>query len=234
MELSLDYNYSTKYIPEVYTLIALLIIIVVFIIASFIYYYARYMNKVKIETSKVEILINILLSAAFMSGFLCVFYFTYITGIEEKVVVNNIVDVLDKNISKVPPGFITTLQADNIIPATTGIIPEINAIADAGADGGADVALSDSDLVTIQKNKNIEIKAILIFGIFTVVIIIFSFLILRYFRLNYKKIFILNGILLASIALIEFIFATYFVANFINIDLNNLIYITLSVFYTIE
>ena len=207
MEITGDYNKNAQYYPEIYTLCTITGIIIVCAIISSIYYFVSFPES---SINKISFTVNIILSSGLMAGFLCIFFFTYLDGIEKQVFINNISDIIYKFISNMPSEVKTQLktliQVENII--------DIN---------------SSSDIDILNNNADIKLKAFLIFGAIALVIIFSSIIVLYLNQLAIIKTFGINLLLLSSIAIIEFLFATYFVTNYINIDINNLVYNWLAV-----
>lgn len=219
---------NTQYYPEIYSLVGILLAIIIYAIISSIYYF-RHFTESKIN--KVKFISNILLSSGLMAGFLCIFYFTYLKNIEKQVFIDNIRDVINTIVSVMPYSIKSFLAA--LIPENfkLQVFTDVNETSDANPDANPDVNpnADNGDADIIASNKNIIIKAILIFGTLCILIFIGVTILLYKTGKNIVKIYGVNLLLLSSIAFMETIFATYFVSNIITIDINNVIYMLLAV-----
>lgn len=156
--------------------------------------------------NKSELINKVLINVLFISLFISIFFFTYGSYIEKKVI-NNQMYFLAENIKS-----LFSLFGEN---TNKLIIAKINEIELPN--------LSKEDKKVKENNNKIKIKAflsIIIFIILISVIIYFNYN--KFGNNSYKlsEIISENIIILIAIALTEFIFITYFGARFISIEPN--------------
>jgi|694.fasta_scaffold86510_4 hypothetical protein len=215
MELSGNYTYDSDYNTEIYTLTGLSAFLIIGIMVCLIYYFKTFTN-IRSTWTISEVIVNILLSSGLMSGFLCIFYFTYLDKVEKDVLLNNIKNVFNDlgPEDKIPAEIVSLLQ--EIINYI-----KLNYVSNNNADANV-----------IATNVAIRNKAIYIFGGGFCIVLIISIIIMLVVKAPIFKILGINLVLLASIAFTEFMFATFFVANYLYLDINNIIYDTLAVYQT--
>lgn len=212
MELSGEYNYDSQYNPEIFSLCGMAGIFLIGIIGCLIYYYVKFTDK-QMHYSRPEVIVNILLASGLMSGFLCIFYFTYLDKVEKEVMINNIKSVF------------SDIMPANKIPANiAGIINSLLTFLDAN-----NVQDDSVDTDAIANNTKIRTRAIIIFGGGFICVVIIALITIFMNKLDILKIIGINMLLLLSIVIMEFIFATFFVANYDYIDINNVLYDGLAV-----
>ena len=213
MEINGNYKYDSQYNPEIYTLCGLSALLLISVISCLIYYKMTFIDK-KLNFNAPEVLVNILLSSGLMSGFLCVFYFTYLDKVEKDVLLNNIKGVFNDITPSINlPANVVSIIKNLINYVNTNYVPD-----------------STRDDNAINNNQKIRNKAIMIFGGGFALIMIVALAILIIKKASIAKIIGINLLLLASIALTEFMFATFFVSNYSYLDLNNVIYDGLAVY----
>jgi hypothetical protein len=217
-------SYSRDYYPEIYVVCALTGIIIIALISAIIY------GTIKHRKSYGPVmLINILLSSGLMSGFLCIFYFTYLDTVEKQL----FRDTITKGITDSIYGLPIAIRKYIAIGAQALIAQQQRQ--GQGQEQGQGQPLTSPDIMLDQEteliNTTIKHKAYLIFGILFGAIIIVSFAICyKFFYTEIAKIFGINTVLLLSIMLIEIMFATFFIKNYIILDTNNITYAGLAVY----
>jgi hypothetical protein len=157
--------------------------------------------------NKSELLSKVLINVLFISIFITVFFFTYVSYIEKKVVVEQM-NFLSRDIKNFFGLFGKNIN-DNISEKLNNIsIPN----------------LEHEDEKTTHSNKNIQKKS-LIFIVFFI-LIMSTIIYLNYSKYgvtsyNLGNIISENLVILVAIAITEFVFLTYFASRFVSINPNS-------------
>lgn len=214
MKLTGEYVFDPTYNNEILISSLLSGLVVITIFGLLFYYFITFKGK-KMHFHFAEMSVNILLSSGLISGFLCLFYFTYLYKIEK--------DVLCRNIKRV---FKDLLPEDKINPEYIEIIKNlIEYVKKSYIDKS-----ENEDSVDIAQNNSVRNKAIIIYAGGFAVIIIISIILIIYYKLPMLEIFGINLILLIGLAISDFMFETFFAKNYNYIDINNILYDSLAVY----
>lgn len=147
---------------------------------------------------------NVILSVAFAATFIGIFFFTYAKNVEKDVVVNNVNYTVDSLLSG-----ITVLVNDNVKTILSNQVSQVKLGDMSGADKEVD-----------ENNKKLLIQSAQILGTILVVSLVSTFMIAKYYDLDFTELIIQNLILLCGIGLTEFVFLKYIIANFISANPN--------------
>jgi len=147
---------------------------------------------------------NVILSVAFASTFIGIFFFTYAKNVEKDVVVNNVNYTVDSLLSG-----ITVLANDDAKKILAEQVSQVKL----GDMSGADKEVNDN-------NSKLLVQSAKILGTILVVSLITTFIIAKIYDLDFTELIIQNLILLCGIGLTEFIFLKFIIANFISANPN--------------
>ena len=153
-----------------------------------------------------EVTVNLLCSVLFISIFIVVFFFSYASVMERKVIVQQTQEVVDYFFDD----FVILLQNPKVIEYASEII------------NGLDVDTQNEDARIKNKNETIiesTLMIILLFGTFLSLLIIFVF-VKNCNEVNFTKVFIKNVFVLGIVALTEFLFTTFIASKYITFDPN--------------
>jgi hypothetical protein len=167
------------------------------------------------KTKFVVMIINILLSVAFASTFIAIFFFTYAKNVEKQIVLKNV----KYFINDINYNFISILP-DNIKKSLSDKLSQVE-LPD----------MSEEDNATAESNRKLLIKSMMIFSVFFIILFSSAFGLAHFTKNNFFEILLENVFLLCGVATIEFLFLTFIASNFISVDTNNIKY---SVFKTID
>jgi hypothetical protein len=147
---------------------------------------------------------NVILSVAFAATFIGIFFFTYAKNVEKDVVVNNVNYTVDSLLSG-----ITVVLNDDVKNILSDQVSQVKL----GDMSGADKEVDDN-------NSKLLIQSAQILGTLFVVSLVSTFIIAKYYDLDFTELIIQNLILLCGIGLTEFVFLKYIIANFISANPN--------------
>lgn len=157
-----------------------------------------------------EVAVNLLCSVLFISIFIVVFFFSYASIMERKVIEQQTQQVVDYFFDD----FVIILQNPKVTTYASNII------------SGLDVDTQNEDARIKDKNETIietTLMIILLFGTFLSLLIIFVF-VKNCNEVNFTKVFIKNLIVLSVVALTEFLFTTFIASKYITFDPNYIKY----------
>ena len=145
---------------------------------------------------------NILVSLTIFSAFLSIFYFTYASYIENQILNNQIKILVDNLTYNIKDFNIDTNYLLKIINETK--LPD----------------LSKEDNEVTNTNAQLIKKALLIFGIFSLISLIIIFIICYVYKVNIKQILKNNFILLVFVAITEIFFLNVIAKSYRSVDPN--------------
>ncbi len=157
-----------------------------------------------------ELLLNIFFSVLFISIFIVVFFFSYASLMERKVIEIQTQQVVDYFFDD----FVIILQNEKVQELANQILEDL------------DVYTNQDDERIKEKNEKIigtTLMLIIIFATILLLIIIFLF-VKNCNKIDIRKIFIKNIILLGVVALTEFLFTTFIASKYISFDPNYIKY----------
>lgn len=149
---------------------------------------------------------NIIMATAMISVFLGVFFFTYASRVEQKIVVERSTQIVDDMV----------LTAKNAIPQQqkamilNEIVPYLV----------VPQSLEEEDAQVAAANKELMITAAKAIGIFVAICVFLLALLTIFFKVPIVELLKDNFIILIFVGLTEFTFLTYFAQNYITIDAN--------------
>uniref|UniRef100_A0A6C0KUF2 Uncharacterized protein n=1 Tax=viral metagenome TaxID=1070528 RepID=A0A6C0KUF2_9ZZZZ len=149
---------------------------------------------------------NIIMATAMISVFLGVFFFTYASSVEQKIVVQRSTEIVDDMV----------LTAKNAIPQSqkTVIMNEIVPYL------VVPKSLEEEDAKVAAANKELMVTAAKAIGIFVFFCCILLTLLTIFFKVPIIELLKDNFIILIFVGLTEFTFLTYFAENYVTIDAN--------------
>lgn len=150
-----------------------------------------------------EDLATIILQVTLSITFIVIFFFTYGSYLESKVVRNQVDFVVSDLMADVK---IMDGQNANILKDIANNIKAPN--------------MEQQDNEAKEHNRQIMIRAIIIFGILFVIGITVSLFLIIYYGLNYKSILIHSLISVISVAIVYFLYTTFVLGNFHSADPN--------------
>jgi hypothetical protein len=145
--------------------------------------------------------INIILGAIFISVFIGIFFFTYVSKIEQNIVRNQTIYLVDNIIG----------DLDILLPDSIKLLLSSKLIAP---------DMSHEDAKVEENNNALKKKAIIALSIIFGVGILIAFLISWFSKTKILPIIGKNLILLVFVALTEFIFLIFIGQNYISVDPN--------------
>ena len=145
---------------------------------------------------------NLLVSLTIFSVFLIIFYFTYASYIENQILNNQIKILVDNLTYNIKDFNIDTNYLLKIINETK--LPD----------------LSKEDNEVTNTNAQLIKKALLIFGIFSLISLIIIFIICYVYKVNIKQILKNNFILLVFVAITEIFFLNVIAKSYRSVDPN--------------
>lgn len=146
---------------------------------------------------------NLLVSLTIFSLFLSIFYFTYASNVENEILniqIKNLVDNLTSNIkdfNNIDRGYLINLINNTKFP---------------------DLSKEDNDVS--NTNSSLIKKALLIFGIFSLITTIIIIIICYIYKINILQILKVNIILLIFVALTEIFFLNIIAKSYRSLDPN--------------
>jgi hypothetical protein len=149
-------------------------------------------------------LINLIISVTFVSTFIAIFFFTYASGIERKIVVNQ-VDYIVEDLF----GSLNQFVPEEYKPQLKNILANLEA-----------PQMELADKVVKDSNKELLKTAAKVVGVVFLIGMGSSYYLSNKYGYNFKDILIQNLIILAGVALVEFVFITYIAPQYISGDPN--------------
>jgi hypothetical protein len=149
-------------------------------------------------------MVNFLLSTAFATSFIALFFFTYVKNIEREIVLDNVNYVIDD----LTTTFLT-------------ILPEpIKALLEFKLDNIELKDLSEADNKVKEDNNKLLMKSAKTFGLILVINVSLAVYISHIYKINFTEILISNLLLLTAIALTEFFFLKLVIRKYISANPN--------------
>jgi hypothetical protein len=148
---------------------------------------------------------SIICGVSLISVFIVIFFFTYASRIEQKIVQERcaeIVNDLTAGLESIPKPYKSFLYTQ-IGPYLT--VPP---------------SLESADAQVVEQNKNLLKKSAIFAGSFLVLSFIAVFILSRIFEFSFLGILKTNLIILVFVGITEFSFLTFFAQNYITIDSN--------------
>ena len=148
---------------------------------------------------------NVLCGTSLISVFIVIFFFTYASKIEQKIVeerCTEIVDDLTTPLSSIP-GEYKNLIREKIAPYLT-VSP----------------SMEQEDQKVAEQNRMLLKKSVLIVSVFLISAFLIIFILSRIYRFSFIEILENNLLILIFVGITEFVFLTFFAQNYITIDAN--------------
>jgi len=151
-----------------------------------------------------HLIVNVMLSVAFASSFIGLFFFTYGKDVEKNIVIANVEYIVDSLLS-----FPTSLLSDDTKQKVKTYLTNVKL---------GDMTQADE---TVSNNNNDLVRtAAILLSSMLVTIIVITYIISKKYELNFPEIIGQNLILLCGIALVEFVFLKFVARNFISANPN--------------
>jgi magnesium-transporting ATPase (P-type) len=158
---------------------------------------------------------NILLAVCLMAVFVSIFFFTYGSYMEKKIVNNQTKFLVDTLASETKPIILSSKHSSDAVN---------NAIANIKAPD-----MTEQDTQAKESNQNLVKESVIVISIVTAVImtVIFSLWYMSnkdagfFKKFDIKEVFIHNSIIILAVAVTEFLFTTLVIGNYISVDPNN-------------
>jgi len=165
-----------------------------------------YLNYMEIESHKVYLILNIIISVALASSFIAFFFFTYAKNVEKLIVVKNVKYVINDLLDNIVPLIPKSLK-DQIIEQIDQIkLPD----------------MTEADTNVENENNKLLVRSKQLYGKVLIGTIILTLIISYIYKFNIIEIVVSNLILLGGIALTEYLFLNDVIANHISADPNTI------------
>jgi hypothetical protein len=148
---------------------------------------------------------NIIMATAFISIFLGVFFFTYASKIEEKIVIERSTEIVQDLTTSL---LLISPQQKQVLRSV--VLPSLQVSSN----------LADQDKQVQIANKQLIRKAVIAISIFVFVCSILIGFLAYFFQIPLVELLKNNLLILCFVALTEFIFLTFFAQYYITIDSN--------------
>lgn len=148
---------------------------------------------------------NVLCGTSLISVFIAIFFFTYASKVEQKIVQERCIEIVDdltSPLSGIP------LEYKNLIRKQ--INPYLT----------VSPSLEQEDQKVAQQNRALLKKTVTVVSVFLVVTFLIIFILSRIYGFSFIEILENNLLVLIFVALTEFVFLTFFAQNYITIDAN--------------
>ena len=150
--------------------------------------------------------VNVIVSLMLITTFLTIFFFTYVSAVEKKIVIKN-VDYLVSNLGDtILPIFPEEIKAQLYQKLDSFKLPDMKAV--------------DADVE--KKNNVLLYESFKLTGIIIIFSSVIAYLLCTYFKLDFVEIFMTNFFLLFAVIATEYFFLNSIIFNWISVDPNQI------------
>lgn len=148
---------------------------------------------------------NIIMATAFISIFIGVFFFTYASKIEEKIVVQQSTEIVQDLTSSL---LLISPQQKQVLK--TAVLPSLQVSSE----------LEQQDQEVKIANQELVRNAVKVISIFVLICVLLIGVLAYFFNISIMELVKNNLIILCFVALTEFTFTTFFARYYVTIDAN--------------